>query len=136
MLSRTGLETILLVEDESAVRELMTRTLTQFGYTILEATNGQQAIAVAERHNGPIHLLLTDVVMPQMNGPHLAQHLVGEHPNLKVLFVSGFPQTAALSGAALNSHTAFLPKPFTAATLAAAVQSCLYGCRPSLAVVA
>jgi PAS domain S-box-containing protein len=119
-------ESILLVEDESAVRELMTRTLTQFGYTILEAVNGREAMTVAEHHAGPIHLLVTDIVMPEMNGPHLAQHLLGDHPDLKVLFVSGFPQTAMVNGAPANPRTRFLAKPFTAATLMAAVQACLH----------
>jgi CheY-like chemotaxis protein len=125
-LIQTGGETILLVEDDTAVRSLMTRTLRTFGYTILEASDGREALNVAKNHPLPIQLLVSDVVMPEMNGPHLAQQLLGERPELKVLFVSGFPQTA-LAGGTVNRHVGFLSKPFTAATLASAVDTCLRG---------
>ena len=81
-------------------------------------------MTLAERHAGPIQLLLTDIVMPQMNGPTLAQHLVRVRPDLRVLYVSGFPLTATVSGGGLNARARFLAKPFTAATLGTAVRNC------------
>lgn len=82
---------------------------------------------VAASCAGPIHLLLTDIVMPEMNGPNLAQRLIRDRPDLKVLYVSGFPHKALETGRSLNRRVAFLAKPFSSAVLASAVRACLEG---------
>jgi two-component system, cell cycle sensor histidine kinase and response regulator CckA len=120
-----GTETILVVEDETSVRGLIRRTLKRYGYTILEARDVADAIAIAARHDRPIHLLLTDIVMPEMNGPNLAQLVVRDHPAVKVLYVSGFPWSQAVGGASMSSRAAFLAKPFTPTALATTVRECL-----------
>jgi two-component system, cell cycle sensor histidine kinase and response regulator CckA len=121
-----GNETILLAEDDPSVRTLIVRTLSRHGYQILEARDIAEAIAFARRKNGPIHLLLTDIVMPDMSGPNLAQLVVRDHPDIKVLYVSGFPWSDA-AGAAAGSRASFLAKPFTPTALATSVRDCLDG---------
>jgi nitrogen-specific signal transduction histidine kinase/ActR/RegA family two-component response regulator len=111
-----GTETILLVEDEEAVRHLAQRVLAAHGYTVLTARNGPDAIALYERCGSPIHLLVTDVVMPQMSGRQLADKLVevtqrGAPP--RVLYCSGYTDTAIVEHGILEPDTAFLQKPFT-----------------------
>ncbi len=106
-----GSETVLLVEDEAAVRGLLRRLLVQQGYDVLEAHDGPAALEVADRHAGPIHLLVSDVVMPQMRGRELAERLRGVRPGLRVLFVSGYTDDA-LGTLVLPPGTAFLTKPF------------------------
>ena len=116
--------TILLVEDEDAVRAMTAGMLERAGYTVLAASTPSEACAIFETEQAHISLLLTDIVMPEMHGPVLAERLVTQRPDLRVLFVSGYsdamPRTAA-GGARM----AFLPKPFTAAALLAAVQRAL-----------
>ena len=85
-----GSETILLVEDEAIVRELTVQILESDGYQVLEAMNGTEALRIAGEHGAPIHLLLTDVVMPGMNGRELANELRLHHPDMRVLFMSGY----------------------------------------------
>ncbi len=103
-----GATTILLVDDEPAIREVMRWVLRQHGYTVLEAGDGVEAVAVARGHPGPIHLLLTDVAMPQMDAHELVARLAPQRPEMKVVYFSGaFPVEAG----------AFLPKPFTPETL-------------------
>jgi len=92
----SGSETILLVEDEQGVRDLVRDVLQARGYTILEARHGIEALAVARRHRGPIDLLLTDVVMPRMGGPELAECLAARQPGLKVLYMSGYTERAVV----------------------------------------
>ena len=121
----TGTETVLIVEDEPALRALARRTLAPKGYITLEAANGAEALAVAESHRGPIHVLLTDMMMPGMNGPVLAQHLLRTRPDIRVLYVSGFAQSVIAEGGTLNAGARFLAKPFTPDRLAAAVRTCL-----------
>ena len=122
----SGSETILLAEDDPSVRSLIVRTLSRHGYNILEARDIAEAIEFAGRKNGPIHLLLTDIVMPDMSGPNLAQLVVRDHPDIKVLYVSGFPWSDA-AGSAAGSRASFLAKPFTPTTLATSVRDCLDG---------
>jgi two-component system cell cycle sensor histidine kinase/response regulator CckA len=119
-----GTETILLVEDQAPVRALIRRVLAPLGYQILEAEDGDRALAVAAAHSGPIDLLLTDVQLGEMNGPVLAQHLVPLRPSMRVLFISGYVDPAALPGT-VSRKTAFLAKPFTPETLARKVRQVL-----------
>src|SRR6202020_1241841 len=85
-----GAETILFVEDEQSVRELVREYLNAAGYHVLEASDGLQGLKTAAMHSGPIHLLITDVVMPHLNGPDLATKMSTQRPDLKVLFISGY----------------------------------------------
>jgi two-component system cell cycle sensor histidine kinase/response regulator CckA len=123
--SLAGTETILVAEDEPGVRDLIRRSLAPHGYKLLEAANGLEALEVAERFAGEIDLLLTDIVMPEMNGPNLAQRLLFTRRDLKVLYVSGFPMTAVTRSGSISSRAQFLAKPFSSATLAAAVRKSL-----------
>jgi len=122
-----GSETILLVEDEEVVRNLSRTILQRHGYRVLLASHGAEALQVSEHHEGPIHLLLTDVVMPYMNGRDLAQRLSQKRPATKVLFMSGYtgPIDDPLNG--LGESAAFLPKPFAPDTLARQVRALLDG---------
>jgi signal transduction histidine kinase/ActR/RegA family two-component response regulator len=112
-LSVKGTETVLLVEDQDRVRALVHRVLKVNGYRVLEAANGQEALDICEKFSGPIHLLLTDVVMPGMGGPEVAKHLAPFYPEMKVLYISGYTDGAIASQAGLQAEGAFLPKPFT-----------------------
>jgi CheY-like chemotaxis protein len=123
--SLSGTETVLLVEDEPGLRRLMQRTLQQYGYTVLNTNTVADAIACAERHKGRIDLLLSDVVMPGLSGPDLAQRIVRLRPTIKVLYVSGFTSHAALEAGSLSARACFLGKPFTPHVLAATVRQCL-----------
>jgi PAS domain S-box-containing protein len=114
-----GNETILLAEDEAAVRALAARLLRAQGYSVLEAAHGGDALDVAARHPGPIDLLLTDVVMPQLGGPALAARLLAERPTLPVLYMSGYTDGEVSPGAAL------IQKPFAPAELMRAVRAAL-----------
>ncbi|MBI1830918.1 MAG: response regulator [Planctomycetes bacterium] len=120
-----GQETILLVEDEDSVRALARHVLELNGYNVLEAVNGDDAIVLAERHPGPIHLLLSDVVLPTRGGRALADHLLGILPNLRLLFLSGYTSDAVLRHGIADSDFAFLQKPFGAAALAQKVREVL-----------
>jgi CheY-like chemotaxis protein len=121
----SGRETILLVEDDVPVRKLVRQTLAQYGYTILEARDIADALALAESHDAPIELLLTEVAMPDMSGPNLAQRLLRRRPDTKVLYVSGFPHGPG--GDHAGPRCAFLAKPFTRVALLTAVRRCLDG---------
>jgi two-component system cell cycle sensor histidine kinase/response regulator CckA len=112
--------TILLVEDEDPLRAVVARMLAQAGYRVLDARTPSEACELFNRHREDIKLLLTDVVMPEMNGPALAQRLVALRPELRVLFVSGYTEELpVLDTPAAKSR--FLAKPFTSATLLAVV---------------
>ncbi|MGA2198299.1 MAG: PAS domain S-box protein [Bryobacteraceae bacterium] len=115
---RSGGETILVVEDETAVRELTVRILQQLGYVILTASSGAQALDIGHTHEGTIHLLLTDVVMPGMSGRHLADRLLERRPGTKVLFLSGYTENTVVHHGVLDAGVNFLPKPFSRETLA------------------
>jgi PAS domain S-box-containing protein len=113
-----GSETILLVEDEEAVRSLAREALEFRGYHVLETKGAIEALQVGERHKEHIHLLLTDVVMPQMGGRELAEHFAPLHPETKVLYMSGYADNAVVHHGLLDPGTALLDKPFTAESLA------------------
>jgi two-component system, cell cycle sensor histidine kinase and response regulator CckA len=121
-----GKETVLVVEDEVAVRALAARVLREQGYTVLEAGNGVEAIRVAEVHApAAIDLLLTDVVMPHMGGKAVADQIITLYPTLKVLFISGYTDSAIVHHGRLDEGVAFLHKPFTPAVLARKVREVL-----------
>jgi two-component system, cell cycle sensor histidine kinase and response regulator CckA len=117
-------ETILLVEDEDAVRVIVSAVLRRQGYQVLEAATPHGAIEIFGRHGATIDLLLTDVVMPEMNGPSLAQRLVAERPELRILFISGYADVASPLDAG-GPNVSFLSKPFQASALAAKVREAL-----------
>ncbi len=126
-----GSETVLLVEDEASVRALARRILTGRGYRVLEAADAQQALEVARGHPDPIHLLLTDVVMPGLSGCELADVLRPQRPRMKVLYMSGYSDHAVLRDQSLNVGTNFLHKPFTPESLATRVRDALDSRRPA-----
>jgi CheY-like chemotaxis protein len=122
---KPGSETILLVEDNAQVRDLTCRTLEDLGYILLQAQDGQEARDVAHRYPGPIHLLLTDVVMPGENGKTLADRLIETRPDLKVLFMSGYTADVIDHHGVLDPGVAFLKKPFQPVDLMHKVRSVL-----------
>jgi len=121
-----GSETVLLVEDDQSVRDLANRLLKQQGYSVLEAANGEEALRLAQDTAGErIHLLLTDVVLPQMGGKELADQLKISRPDLKILYTSGYTDYAIVHHGVLNSGTHFLQKPFSLKTLSQKVREAL-----------
>ena len=126
----TGSETILLVEDAQALRELVRNILRQQGYTVLEARHGGDAVLVCEQHLEPIHLMLTDVVMPHLRGHELFERLSPLVPGMRVLYMSGFPDTIVDKGVA-QPGAAFLAKPFKPAALVAKVREVLDSREPA-----
>jgi PAS domain S-box-containing protein len=123
--SAQGRETILLVEDEPAVRGLVHETLRLHGYTVLEARHGIEALLTSAKYVGPIHLLLTDVVMPQMSGPEVAEKILTVRPEIKVLYMSGYPDHPVFDQNSMGRQTGFLPKPFSPPMLAKKVREVL-----------
>ena len=113
-----GHETILLVEDQTAVRMLLTQALSDYGYTLIEASSGQEALRLVAAAKTPIHILLTDVVMPQMTGPALAERLRQQWPSLRVLFMSGYAEGSVLPTFLAEPGTGFIQKPFLPTELA------------------
>ncbi len=122
-----GRETILLVEDEPSVRGLVHETLRLHGYTVLEARHGIEALMTGAKHQGPIHLLLTDVVMPQMSGPEVAEKIQIVRPGIKVLYMSGYPDHPVFEQGGISRDASFLAKPFTPNVLAKKVRDVLDG---------
>ena len=114
-------ETVLLVEDNDSVRLLVRQVLQSAGYTVLEATNGQEAIGIAGRHAGAIPIVITDVVMPGMHGPDLVDQLLPNCPEMRVLFLSGYTENASRLKGARGPGTSFLGKPFLPSEILAAV---------------
>jgi CheY-like chemotaxis protein len=108
-----GGETVLLVEDEEQVRSLVRTMLARSGYAVLEAPDPGAARRIAAQFHGPIHLLLTDVVMPGTGGGDLARELTASRPGMRVLYISGYTENAVVSQAELSPGAYFLPKPFT-----------------------
>jgi len=113
--------TVLLAEDEDVVRMLVREMLEESGYAVLEASSAEAAIEVSEAHGGHIDLLLTDVVMPGMNGPALAKELSESRPSMRVLYTSGFTNSAVAEQGVAVEETVFLAKPFSSAALTAKV---------------
>ncbi len=120
-----GSETVLVVEDEMSVRRLTRQFLEENGYRVLEAMEGREALRISNQHKGPIHLLLTDVVMPQMSGRELAHSLVPLRPEMKVLYMSGYTDDAIVHHGVLERDIDFLQKPFTLDALAHKVREVL-----------
>ena len=118
-------ETILLVEDEPGVRKLVRQMLVQQGYQVLEAGSGPEALALAQRHPGPIHLLLTDVVMPQLNGRELAEQLQALRPGIKLIYMTGYTEDAVVRHGVSTAGVVCLQKPFLPDTLARKVREVL-----------
>ena len=125
-----GGETILLVEDEAAVRSFAKFALEDLGYEVIEAADGHEAIQIAETRGGEIDLLLTDVVMPGLDGRNLAEELTSRFPHLKVLFVSAYTDDAVVRHEILGERVAFLPKPYSPTALAAKVREVLGNSKP------
>jgi hypothetical protein len=116
--AQPGNETVLLVEDEEMVREMTREILQESGYLVIEAKHGHEALLVAEQHPGPIHLMLSDVVMPQMSGRELAEQLSPIRREMKVLYMSGYTDDAIVHHGVLDEGMAFIEKPFTPNALA------------------
>jgi two-component system cell cycle sensor histidine kinase/response regulator CckA len=119
---RGGNETILIVEDEDGVRKLTRKILSRQGYKILEASGGGDALLLCEQCNEPIHLLLSDVVMPGINGPELARRIKTLSPDVKVLFMSGYADQAIFQSGILDEKACFIQKPFSARNLVEKIQ--------------
>jgi CheY-like chemotaxis protein len=119
-----GTETILLAEDEEQVRELIAKTLRLEGYTVLEARNGIEAIGLAHEH-GKIDLLLTDVVMPGLNGRELWERLSSERPGLRALFTSGYPADTVLRHGIAEGRVAYIEKPYLPSELTLKIREVL-----------
>jgi len=124
-LTLTGVETILLAEDQDDVRHVASEILRRFGYHVLEAQNAGEALLVCERHPLPIHLLVTDVVMPRMSGRELAERLVVIRPELKVLYMSGYTDNAIVHHGILDPGVAYVQKPLIPETFARRVREVL-----------
>ncbi len=118
----TGQGTILLVEDEEGLRSLNARGLRSRGYSVIEASNGIEAMEALEQKDGAVDLVVSDVVMPEMDGPTLLKTMRGRNPDLKIIFVSGYAEDAFEKSLPENQQFAFLPKPFTLSQLVAAVK--------------
>jgi len=122
-----GTETVLLVEDDSGVRAVAARILASLGYVVLQASNGPRALELAERHEGPIDLLLTDVVMPGMNGRELARRLTSLRPGIAVVYTSGYTDGAISEGDLQEAGASFIHKPFGKHELARGLRDALDG---------
>jgi two-component system cell cycle sensor histidine kinase/response regulator CckA len=122
---RPGAETILLVEDEEMVRLLLREVLQRSGYKVLEARRGDEGLQIGERTREPIHLLVTDVIMPEMGGAELARRLASAHPETRVLFMSGYTDGALSHNEVFPEEAAFLQKPFTPDVIARKVREVL-----------
>ena len=123
--SPRGCETVLLVEDEASVRQASRQFLSRSGYNVLEAFDGEDALREAREHDGPIHLMITDVVMPRMSGPALAAKLADDRPDMKVLFVSGYAERTILQHGKIDVTQRFLEKPFSLKMLGRKVREVL-----------
>jgi PAS domain S-box-containing protein len=120
-----GAETILVVEDEEAIRYLVREVLEAHGYTVLDAANGREALELLEGHEGPVQLLLTDVVMPDMGGRELADQLQASHPGMKVLYTSGYTDDAIVHFGVLEEGAHFIGKPYSIVDLTSKVREVL-----------
>jgi DNA-binding response OmpR family regulator len=123
-------ETVLIVEDEAAIRMLVRMALERCGYRVLTAESGTDALEVADRHQGDIHLLITDVMIPDMNGPDIATELAASRPNLNTLFMSGYMDDALTDHGRRAGHVDFIEKPFSPRVLAQRVREILDRSQP------
>jgi two-component system cell cycle sensor histidine kinase/response regulator CckA len=126
-----GAETVLIVEDEDAVRQLAVISLERYGYRVLSAATGSEAIQLAAEYSEAIHLLLTDVVMPRMNGRVLSEQIRNVRPDIKVLYISGYSEEIITHQAVLDAGVVYLAKPFNPDVLAAKVREILTEGRPN-----
>ena len=124
-LDLNGTEAVLLVDDDAMVRDIVGRMLRQRGYTVIEAHDGVDAITAAGKYNAPIHLVVTDVVMPELTGRQLFYYLRGWYPPLRILFMSGYTRGAIAVRELEDAHTGFIAKPFTMDQLALKVREML-----------
>jgi CheY-like chemotaxis protein len=120
-----GTETVLLADDDPGVRSLSRLALQSYGYLVLDAADGDEAIQLGLTHPGPIHLLVTDLVMPKAGGREVAERLAPARPEARVLFLSGYTDDALVRHGVLEAGVAFLHKPFTPTTLARKVREVL-----------
>jgi len=133
-LPRAGAGTVLVVEDERGVRGLVSETLREMGYAVLEASSGKEALPLGEHYEGPLNLLVTDVVMPDMNGLELVEHIAKVRPGIKVLYISGYAAAALADRGLPVDIPNLLTKPFSAQSLVEAVTRALAEtpCSPDL----
>lgn len=120
-----GRRPILVVDDEPEVRKLVSAMVTQFGYPVLTADSGEHAITLRKHQEGPLEMLITDVVAPGMSGPMLADKLTDLQPNLKVLYISGYDNTQVVQKYVVEKGHALLPKPFTVDELRTKIEGLL-----------
>lgn len=120
-----GCETILLVEDEESVRDVALMILEELGYNVIEAANGKEALALAENEKGQIDLLMTDIVMPGMNGRELAEKILKAHPEIKVLYTSGYTENVIVSHGVIEDNINFIGKPYTLQSLGLKIREVL-----------
>ncbi len=118
-------QTVLLVDDDAAVRQLVGAILRQHGYTVMEAFDGAEGLRICAQHQGPIHLLLTDVQMPRMSGPRLAPLVLAIRPQTLILYMSAQPREAVQAPGGLEPTVPFLQKPFAPDTLMRTVRDLL-----------
>jgi CheY-like chemotaxis protein len=123
--SPRGCETVLLAEDDEALRALGARVLVALGYKVLLARTGREALRIVADHRGPIDLIATDVVMPEMNGSQLVEKVLEARPDIRVLFMSGYTDDEVMRRGVIDGQTAFLQKPFTPDLLAHKIREVL-----------
>lgn len=127
----SGTETLLIVENEAAIRHLLQMALRKNGYTVLAAESGREALELVRVHVGSIDLLITDVMMPDMDGPELVRQLAGIRPETRTLFMSGYLDDALGEHGILPSNVNFIQKPFSPRVIAQKVRDILDGAPPS-----
>jgi two-component system, cell cycle sensor histidine kinase and response regulator CckA len=120
-----GCETILLAEDSESLREMATEYLESVGYTVIQAASGKQALQLAQQSRAPIHLLLTDVVMPEMSGPELAAQITSICPAIKLIYTSGYTDDAIARQGILDPTVTFIQKPYRPKALARKIREVL-----------
>ncbi|HEX7522838.1 MAG TPA: response regulator [Candidatus Deferrimicrobium sp.] len=118
--------TVLLVEDSDVVRDVIAKMLEGGGLSVLQASGGEEALALARRGDAPIDLLLTDIVMPEMSGVELADRLEQEHPAMRILFMTGYAEEAVENGEILGKHRECIGKPFTQGQITKSVRKILF----------
>src|SRR5262249_35657438 len=123
--SPAGPATVLVVEDQPEVRDLAAMALEEDGYNVLQAGSGEEALGVAEKYSGRIDLMITDAIMPGMNGRELADRLTPVRPGMRVMYVSGYTADIIAREGVIEPHVNYLPKPYTSGTLTAKVREVL-----------